>query len=168
MILMSFLRIHGCYNASAELVASCLQALNINFNVMSASDPDYKCLQFLQANFPNKLPTHWYRDMKSQCSGQHSCLRHPFARTCDPCPVDPDLGICGTPCHAFSTQRCTRFKPGSVEAHAECDIAFGEFLSWLKRFQPKVQIFEQVTGFSMPFNSQTSETPLQRSLALAC
>ena len=139
------------------------QAMNIPFNVMSASDPNYKCCRMLSSsNNRTKVPTHWHRDLEAQIAGK-ACLRHPFASGCDPSPVHVDVGICGTPCHPFSTQRAGRFEPGSVEAHHECDIALGQFIRWLARFQPSVQIFEQVMGFTMPFTKGGSYTPLQRS-----
>ena len=140
----------------------CAQALNIDFNLMSASDPNYKCLNVISSNFKFQMPTHWFRDLKQQISCG-SCFRHPFATSsCDPCPVHADIGICGTPCHPYSTQRAGRFQAGSVEKHHECDVALKDFLDWLLRFQPSVQIFEQVLGFTMPFQTGSSETPMDR------
>ncbi|CAJ1389670.1 unnamed protein product [Effrenium voratum] len=60
--------------------------------------------------------------------------------------------------------RSSRFEEGNVTGHAEYDVANKDFLVWLTTFEPKMQVFEQVMGFDLPFNTASSETPLQRFL----
>ena len=128
---------------------------------MSASDPNLKNRDMLACNMPACKPTHWYMYLEDQRMG-NPCSLHPSAVSCNPCPVQADIGMCGTPCHPFSTQRSKRFAPDSVQQHAECDIALGQFLEWMETFEPVVQIFEQVVGFSLPFTTGGTETPLSR------
>ena len=140
------------------------EALNLPFNLMSASDPNMKCQSFVAANLPEQQPTHWYCGMLEQRDGK-ACAKHPYASRCSPAPREPDIGICGTPCHPYSTQRAGRFKGDSVEQHAEYDVAMDQFLSWFKKFEPRAQIFEQVMGFEMPFEAGGDESPLSRFLS---
>ena len=115
----------------------------------------------MKHNMPRTRPTHWFHCLEEQ-QLQRPCSLHPAADNCNPCPVDADIGICGTPCHPFSMQRSARFQPQSVEKHHECDVALKHFLTWMETFEPSVQIFEQVLGFSMPFETGSQETPLSR------
>jgi site-specific DNA-cytosine methylase len=140
------------------------QALGIRVNTLSASDPNLKNKAVVDANLKSK-PTHWFRTMEDQRQSK-SCTNHPAALSCTACPVSVDVGMCGTPCHPFSTQRATRFQPESVEGHRECEVALSQFLRWLETFEPAVQIFEQVVGFSLPFSNECRETPLDRLLFL--
>ena len=142
------------------LINNC-QALNLPFNVLSAADPKEKCRTFVDENLHTQKPTHWFKDMQGQMSNS-ACRRHPYTSTCQACPVLADIGILGSPCHPFSTQRSHRFVEGAVEAHAEFDVAMKFFMSWIKEYEPCVQIFEQVMGFKLPFHRGASETPLSR------
>lgn len=78
--------------------------------------------------------------------------------------MEADLGICGTPCHPYSTQRAERFKSGSVDSHKEYDVAMEDFFGWFEAFQPRALIFEQVMGLNLPFEAGGQETPLSRFL----
>ena len=138
--------------------------MNIPFNILSAADPKSKCMDMVQANLKRKVPTHWFSTLDMQRM-RLQCTRHPYATTCDACPVSPDIGICGTPCHPFSRQRQGRFLQSSVEDHGEFDVSMSQFFSWMERFEPRAQVCEQVLGFDQPFHCGSSETPLQRFLA---
>ena len=137
------------------------EALNIPFNIMSAADPQDRCRAFVDANMTSSKPTHWFKDILSQVHNK-PCMRHPYSTSCKACPESPDIGILGTPCHPYSTQRSNRWAEGSVEKHAEFDVSMKQFLAWLEKFEPKAQIFEQVKGFEKPFHTNTTETPLDR------
>ena len=127
---------------------------------MSASDPNVACREFLTANIPGAA-THWHHDMRSQAQNQ-ACSRHQYASCCIAAPVQPDLAVCGTPCHPYSTQRADRFKPNSVASHHEYDVAMKDFMIWLRNLKPRALIFEQVDGFMMPIDKNTSQTPYDR------
>ena len=128
---------------------------------MSAADPQDKCRVFVESNMQSHKPTHWFADIEAQVAGA-PCARHKYSTGCTASPVTADVGILGSPCHPYSTQRTGRWKSGSVEDHREFQVGMQQFMGWLRRFEPKVQVFEQVLGFNMPFNSQTTETPLTR------
>ena len=117
---------------------------------MSASDCSDKCKSFVFANTAGSCPTHWYQTMEHQTKGGTCCNLHKGSKVCNPCPYTPDLGLVGSPCHPFSTQRANRFVEGSVAAHSECKVAMEEMLEWLRVFEPRLAILEQVLGFDMP------------------
>ena len=131
---------------------------------MSAADPKTRCVDIIEQNVGAKKPTHWYHNLKDQISNK-ACALHPYAHSCLACPVSADLGICGTPCHPYSTARPGRYQEGSVQKHAEFRVAMDEFMSWLQQYEPAVQIFEQVLGFNMPFVAGGTRTPLAELLA---
>ena len=141
-----------------------LEALGIPHALMSASDPEKKCMAFVEANDAKcMMPTHWYKGMKEQVAGG-PCARHPRSLACIPAPQQVDLAMCGTPCHAFSTQRATRYKRTTVESHHEYNIAMDQWFTWMERFSPTTAIFEQVVGFEMPLEQGSQETPLDQPL----
>ena len=140
------------------------QAFNVPFNLLSASDPNLKGRILMCANC-RCAATHWHKDLASQARDA-PCALHPYANSCVSQPVAPDLAICGTPCHPYSTQRSGRFDEASVESHHEFEVAMSQFMQWLHHMQPKAQVFEQVDGFMMPFNKQTVETPFERRCML--
>ena len=135
--------------------------MNMPFNVLSAADPAARCRVFADANLQAQRATHWFKNLEAQTAGA-PCLRHPYSKGCEACPVLADVGILGTPCHPFSLQREGRWKQGSVDAHAEFDVSMCQSLAWMHKFQPAAVIFEQVLGFGKPFHSNTTETPLAR------
>ncbi|CAK9085091.1 unnamed protein product [Durusdinium trenchii] len=155
--------VSGCTGISAESFV--FEALNLNYNILSASDPDLKCHKFLLANLAHGKPTHWFKNLEDQMKNR-PCCDHRYAQQCQASPVQPDLGICGTPCHPYSTQRANRFAAGSVDEHKEFNVAMEQFLKWFERFEPKALVFEQVMGFQMPFIAGGSETPLSRFKSL--
>lgn len=126
------------------------QALGLKFNIMSAADPNVKCQEFVLENHQRNPPTHWFCTLADQIAGK-PCRLHEFASDgCNGSPCTPDLGLIGSPCHPFSTQRNGRFEPGSVQGHEECKVAMTEMLQWLVKFEPRVAFLEQVAGFDMP------------------
>ena len=111
-------------------------------------------------------PTHWFRTMEDQTANR-PCELHVNSRVAGGCramPVQADFAMAGTPCHPFSSQNGSRFLQGAVEGHAEYGIAMSSFLDWLKAFEPKCTVFEQVPGFLMPMSKGSSDTPYNRLL----
>ncbi len=133
--------------------------------MMSASDPEGKCCEFVKANSGKltRLATHWFKTMDDQRKGC-PCILHPFANTCRAAPEEVDLALVGTPCHPYSTQRADRYKESSVQSHHEFDIAMDGFLQWLETFEPKNVIFEQVMGFDKPLQAGSEDTPYKMFL----
>ena len=133
--------------------------------VLSASDPNLKCRAFVEANYPQNVPLHWFEDIDSQREGK-ACTKHPYGTGCDPCSVGCnglDFAISGSPCHPFSTQRCDRFQ--GVTSHHEYSTTMSSLLKWSQHFQPKVWVMEQVEGFDMPMKKNDpnpGQTPLRR------
>ncbi|CAE7332350.1 unnamed protein product [Symbiodinium sp. CCMP2456] len=153
----------GCTGAAAEIAV--FKALGIPFVVLSASDPSLKCRAFVEANYPEHVPLHWFADIEDQYEGK-ACINHPSSAGCDACSVGSqglDFAITGSPCHPFSVQRPDRFQGGIAE-HAEFNTTMTSLLRWSKRFQPKVWVMEQVEGFDMPMTKNDKDperTPLR-------
>ena len=129
---------------------------------MSASDPKGKCRAFVEGN-PGKCtkPTHWHRNLNDQ-SRSKPCAYHPCSLQCSAAPEHVDFGICGTPCHPYSTQRSGRWAasgPSAVTAHQEYSVAMADFFEWFTAFTPKVTVFEQVMGFAKPIHAGASMSP---------
>ena len=58
--------------------------------------------------------------------------------------------------------RPTRFHKGSVQEHHAYMTTFQGAVSFMKRFEPKTAIMEQVEGFDQRFSSDEPETPKTR------
>ena len=109
------------------------QALGLPFTVMSCSDPNLQCREFVNLNYPDLVPTHWFHSIEDQY--QHKpCSLHPYAvEGCDACPTGKgmaDFAIAGSPCHPFSQQRSQRFCQKSVEQHGEYVTTMSSLLQW--------------------------------------
>ncbi len=128
---------------------------------MSCSDPNRHCKNFVATNFGARSPTHWFSSLTDQVSNK-PCVLHPTAVFCNASPVQPDVSICGAPCHPFSTQRGDRFKTASVTSHKEYNITMVDQLNWMKHFEPKAHILEQVLGWGMSISVEDQSTPLDR------
>ena len=140
--------------------------------MLSASDPNQRCLEFVTENYPDSFPTHWFDTLEAQCKKgpAKACLRHPFAADgCDPCPVgrgNVDFAISGSPCHPFSMQRGNRFE--DIVGHHEYDTTMSSLLDWALFFEPKSWVMEQVQGFDKPFKKDDPDptnTPYRRLAA---
>ena len=136
--------------------------------MMSVSEPKKCCQAFVAANVSQ--PTHWFATMEDQTANK-ACKLHPRSLATGGCramPEQADLGMAGTPCHPFSSQNAARFQVGAVEDHPEYGVAMSSFLAWLRQFEPRCTVFEQVPGFRMPFSKGSSDTPMSRFLVLNC
>ncbi len=110
-----------------------------------------------------KKPTHWFRTLTDQ-SRSKPCTYHPCSVQCNGAPEEVDFGICGTPCHPYSTQRAGRWAAtgaSSVTAHSEYSVAMSDFFEWFSVFTPRSVVFEQVMGFDKPLYAGATETPYQ-------
>ena len=139
--------------------------LGLQYSMMSASDPNTKCREFVSAN--SRGATHWFSTLEDQMAGK-PCQLHPWsAHGRCPAPETADLGVIGAPCHPFSVHRAKRRADGSVASHAEYKIMTQQVIKWLQTFQPKVCILEQVLGFGQAEDSRDTGTPLERSPVVA-
>ena len=78
-----------------------------------------------------------------------------------------DIWVMGTPCPPFSDQNVSRRKPGAVEGHALYSVTFKDALAAICSGH-KAYLLEQVPGFNKPYDSGSSETPLDRPLGMVC
>lgn len=78
------------------------------------------------------------------------------------------LGITGSPCNPYSTQRAgKRFSDGSVASHPLNDMTMEKVVDFYIQFEPNVGISEQVKGFDMRYSTSIETTPLQMLLVTA-
>ena len=70
--------------------------------------------------------------------------------------------IIGSPCNPFSCMNNKRFHQDSVMQHSSYDTTFVDVFDAMLAYEPSVITMEQSFGFDLPYDSQTSETPLQR------
>ena len=79
-------------------------------------------------------------------------------------PADPDvhIGVTGSPCNPYSTQRCKRFADDSVASHSMTTTTMDSVIAFYKKFEPKVGVTEQVKGFDMRESSSDPTTPCSK------
>lgn len=77
-----------------------------------------------------------------------------------------DLGVTGSPCNPFSTQRTKRFSDGDVVSHHQYETTMTSIIDFYQHVEPKLGITEQVAGFDKPLSTTQSETPLRMWLGL--
>ena len=75
-----------------------------------------------------------------------------------------DVGVTGSPCNPFSTQRSKRFQDGDVASHKFFETTMVSIIRFYEVLEPRLGITEQVCGFDQPFTSGNSATPLQMLL----
>lgn len=143
----------------STLCTSSDEALQIPYVIMSASDMNLKCKDFATANL-TAPPTHWFKTLQKQLLNQ-GCVNHVMSRTCQAAGSEPDLGVVGSPCHPFSTQRAGRYAKDSVELHAEFKVTMRDVIQFIQIHTPKVLLSEQVAGFDKPIEKGSSHTPYQ-------
>jgi site-specific DNA-cytosine methylase len=73
-----------------------------------------------------------------------------------------DLFVAGTPCQPYSTQRSKR-KTCGTDSHPQRSMV-NDFVDHLLFRQPRLAVFEQVTGFAQPESVANPETPLNMFL----
>lgn len=76
----------------------------------------------------------------------------------------PDVGITGSPCNPFSTQRTKRYAQGSVSCHAAFQTTMSSVISFYQTVEPKLGVTEQVAGFDQPIESGSESTPMRMLL----
>ena len=136
-----------------------MQELGIPYKLLSTSEPHEPFRRFASMNHDS---CHWHRTIGEQLQDA-PCASHPESVECK---VTTDkechLLILGTPCNPFSTQRQKRFRPGSIMEHELSTHTFKDSYRMLSKVYPVNCVFEQTEGFDKPFDSTTTETPLQR------
>lgn len=73
----------------------------------------------------------------------------------------PDVGVTGSPCNPFSSQRCKRFLQGNVASHTSYETTMRSVVAFYESVAPKLGITEQVRGFDQPFYTGCEQTPKQ-------
>ena len=151
--------------------AAC-QALDFEFTVISASDVKGCYRDFCVLNYPTRF-IHFHSSIEAQCEESKPCElcleageEHMALRPCkvqsEIAPGDSvDMMFSGSPCDPFSCQRAKRFNDGVV-CHSQFDITMSKVIDMYLRHEPKVGVFEQVMGFTMPFIKGGVETPKSR------
>jgi len=146
----------SCTGACSE--AAALEALGLPYLISGASEKNGKFAAIFNHNFQ---VDHLWETMKEQvserpcqlfgCKGLGSCsMRNEL-----------DIWVMGTPCPPFSEQNVSRKKPGAVEGHALYSVTFTDALAAICSGH-KAYLLEQVPGFNKPYDSDSSETPLDR------
>lgn len=90
-----------------------------------------------------------------------ACSDHPTSSFCQGCPSEADLGVVGSPCHPYSTQRSNRYSENSVSSHPEFGVSMEDTVNFIQKYEPKLVISEQVRGFDMPIEAGGTITPYQ-------
>ena len=159
------------HNPLAKLENIALQALGIEFCLLSASESRADFREFFMDSNPGKSIKHVYDDVRTQLKGGCCLLHVGQRRTCHAANREEiDLMISGSPCDPFSLQSGKRFQDGSVVQHRDYQITMETIVGMYAAFQPPLGIFEQVEGFLMRFDSTTSATPYTRPTlcSIAC
>ena len=140
------------------------QELGIPFRAIGISEMNPAYQNFRKENH---LFEHLHATMEEQSCGA-PCLLHSGVDHCNPAVgadgefQSPAFACFGTPCPPFSPQRPKRFHRGSVQEHHAYMTTFQGAVSFMKRFEPKTAIMEQVEGFDQRFSSDEHETPKTR------
>lgn len=76
--------------------------------------------------------------------------------------LSPDVGVTGSPCNPFSSQRAKRYQDGDVARHCSYETTMTSVVNFYQKVEPKLGVTEQVAGFDKPFVAGTTKTPLQQ------
>lgn len=79
----------------------------------------------------------------------------------------PKYGECPAFCGGESLQpifppKHVEIKVNSISEHSLSTITFDQIFESLKTMKPATALMEQSEGFGLPFDTRTTETPLQR------
>lgn len=96
-----------------------------------------------------------FEDVNAQIQFHHE---HGFGGEC------VDVGVTGSPCNPFSTQRTKRFQNGDVASHRFFDTTMDSIIRFYAVVEPKFGVTEQVAGFDQPFSTSNTDTPLRMLL----
>ena len=72
------------------------------------------------------------------------------------------LGITGSPCNPYSTQRRKRFSDGNIAQHSMHGTTSQGVVNFYRKFEPRAGVSEQVMGFLMRTSSDDPITPYSR------
>ena len=143
-------------------ISACVQALDVPFIVVSASEQNAEYRKFFLQNYPGKFQ-HVFCKLEDQLK-EGACSLHNCEATCvsrsDRSNID--LMITGSPCDPFSLQRAKRFSHDGVKCHPDFLTTMKSVVSMYSLYEPRVAILEQVKGFTMPFEVGTTESPMDR------
>lgn len=139
-----------------------VQELGIPVDVVSTSEP---CQHFRAFQAANHAVKHMFDRASSQIAG-NKCLLHKDVSGV-PCrhPDRIHSMVLGTPCQPFSKLTGKRFQKSSAENHAAYETTFRDTYDAFLAFEPGVVTMEQSSGFNLPYDTETDETPLQRPTA---
>ena len=136
-----------------------LQALDIPFKAVGASEANPAFRSVIQANFAVE---HLHSTMMQQVDGE-KCLLH--AKTSCGCSLQScDLCIFGTPCNPFSEMGTKRYRDGSIAQHVLAPVTFRDAKNMIVSGNHKAIVMEQVAGFDKPecAGSGKDTTPMRR------
>ncbi len=122
------------------------QALGLHFRAESISEanPSYRAV--ILENHCDKVES-MFDDVNKQVeSWDQGC---------------PDVGITGSPCNPFSTQRVKRYVQGSVSCHTAFETTMTSIISFYQTVEPKLGVTEQVAGFDQPIQAGSESTPMR-------
>lgn len=146
-----------------------LQALGIDFEVLSASDVNTDAIAMCLLNHRHTFQ-HFFSSIEDQLNNQPCLLCREEMSSCDPAAgaTEVDLMVTGSPCNPFSLQSSKRFASGAVKEHALFQVTMKSVLDLYLKIEPVVGLLEQVTGFMKPLEKDSAETPKQRQEHGAC
>ena len=133
--------------------------------IAGAAETNPKYQDFIRQNQGSRLQ-HMFGSLESMLQPGH-CVLHRDGMNCcvNPREDNISLGVTGSPCNPFSTQRTKRFADGSISSHAMSDTTMESVIGFYTKWEPHAGITEQVSGFCMRTSHSDPETPLQKSLA---
>ena len=132
--------------------------MGIKFNALSISEANETYRSVILANHANVVQK-VFTDVGEQV-GFHA--RHGAGLADN----DIDIGVTGSPCNPFSTQRSKRYATGDVASHISFEVTMVNVIGFYTAIEPRLGVSEQVAGFDQPFSRDQRETPLQMLLAL--
>ena len=145
------------------------EALGIPFNIIGAAEKNLQYQEVIRANNPASLKHLWGTvESMLETEGGRCCLHSGETETLGPCivPKGASLGVTGSPCNPYSTQRAKRFAEGDVASHCMHNTTMEHVVSFYSRFEPNAGITEQVKGFNMVTGGADTETPMAKCLWL--
>ena len=138
-----------------------MQALGIPFKCIGVSERNDDYCEVISLNNGEHIQ-HMFETLESMLQGE-ACKLH---RTADRCVTgrlagdSVSLGVSGSPCNPYSTQRAKRFADGSVANHVSHTTTVDSVITFYEKYEPNVGITEQVMGFGMWCSSSTEHTPM--------
>ena len=148
------------FPAQPHDLASSSKALGIPFVIAGVAEKNLQYQSVIKENNISNVK-HLWGTLESMVAGE-SCLLHPGAKCC--VHQDVKLGVTGSPCNPYSTQRSKRFHDGGVVTHEMNDTTFKDVISYYQKFEPHTCVTEQVMGFQMATSTTDPQSPLDKSL----